>query len=146
MAKPGSGWDLLRLLIGIGLARSSDGNLYPPPLNVVAKLTSYTIAPSDPCGTLFTNRGAVGAVTFTLPAPTAVAAGTYYDFLGVAGQNILVATAVADTLIAFNDAQADSVAISTAGALIGAHARAICDGTAWAYVGDTVGVTYTAAT
>lgn len=146
MAKPGSTWDFLRGLIALGLARTSDGNLYPPPLNVVAKTAAYTIVPGDPCGTLFTNRGAVGAVIFTLPDPTAVAAGTWYDFLGVAGQNMSVVTAIADTLIAFNDAAADSVAISTAGALIGAHARAVCDGTQWAFLGDTVGVTYTVAT
>lgn len=145
MAKPGSGWDLLRQLIGLGLARSSDGNLYPPPMNVVAKTASYTVLPSDPCGTLFTNRGAAGAVTFTLPAVTAVVAGTFYYFCGLVAQDLIVAPPVADTLITFNELDADSVACSTAGGEIGALIKVINDGTSWIAFGETVGVTYTVA-
>lgn len=139
-------WDLTRLLQKFGLARTTDGQLFPPPLYVQAKTASYQILPTDRSGTIFTNRGAAGAVTFTLPGPTTVPAGTYYEFVGIADQNITVAAPTADTLVALNDAAADSVAMSTAAQKIGAHAKAICDGTAWIFVGDTVGVTYTAAT
>lgn len=138
--------DIIALLGALGLASASRGQLLPPPLNVVAKTTSYTILPTDPCGTLFTNRGASGAVTFTLPAATAVPAGTYYEFLGIADQNILVASAPADTLNGLNDAAADSLAMSTSMQKIGGHMRVVNDGTAWSAYGDAVGVTFTLAT
>jgi hypothetical protein len=41
---------------------------------------------------VFTNRGAVGAVTFTLPAAAPALAGVFYEFLGIADQSITVAT------------------------------------------------------
>ena len=81
-----------------------------------------------------------------LPAPTAVAAGAFYLFLVHAGQNVLIAPPVVDTLVVFNDAAADSLAISTAGQLIGGLAIAICDGTSWFAVGLSVGHTFTVAT
>lgn len=139
-------FDLIRLLISFGLARSSDGKLIPDPMVASAKTTSYTITPADKCGTLFTNRGAAGAVTFTLPAPTAVPAGTWYEFLGHAAQNIIVAAPTADTLVTLNDAAADSIAMQTAGQIIGALLKVRNDGTQWFAVGETVGVTYTVVT
>lgn len=137
--------DLDRRLQSLNLARSSDGFLNPSPHTVAAKTANYTILPSDKCGTLFTNRGAAGAVTFTLPAPTAVPAGTWYWFVGIADQNIVVATATADTLVTVNDAATDSLAMSTASQKIGAAMKLVCDGTAWIALGETVGITYTAA-
>lgn len=113
----------------------------------VAKTASYTINPHvDRCGTVFTNRGASGAVTFTLPAPGNAMKGWFYEFRGVAGQNILIAVPTADTAIVKNDAAADSLALSTAGELIGGAARAECDGTAWILFGQSVGHTFTVAT
>lgn len=138
--------DLLRLFQKFGLARASDGNLIPPPFNVLAKTTSYTITPADPCGTLFTNRGAAGAVTLTLPAPSAVPVGQWYLIAGFADQNILVATATADTLVVINDVAADSLAMSTASAKIGCMMLVVCDGTNWYATGISVGGTYTVAT
>lgn len=118
---------------------------------IVAKTANYTIlspmvaaTAGDPSGTLFTTRGAGGAVTFTLPAAAPALAGVEYDFDGVANQNIGVAAA-AGTVVTFNNAAATSVTASTAGGKIGAHFHAICDGTSWHVVGDTVGVTYTVA-
>lgn len=141
-----SNFDDVRLLASLNLFDATKGRLFQDPFTVSAKTANYTILPSDPCGTLFTNRGAAGAVTFTLPAPTAVPAGQWYLFAGIAGQNILVATATADTLVTKNDAAADSVAMSTAGELIGGAMLAFCDGTAWVVIGIAVGHTFTVAT
>lgn len=103
---------------------------------IVPKTANYTVNPLvDRCGTIFTNRGATGAVTFTLPSlSSGQYLGLYYDFLGIADQNIVVAAPVADTLVAFNDAAADSVSLATAGNKIGGLVRAIWDGAAWAAV------------
>ncbi len=138
--------DLLRLLAKFGLARTSDGNLIPPPLNISAKTANYTIKANDLNGTVFTNRGAAGAVTFTLPDPTAVPVGQFYYFLGVDDQNIVVQTATTDTLLVINDVAADSLAMSTAGQKIGGLMMVFCDGTQWVAVGVAVGVTFTVAT
>jgi hypothetical protein len=135
-------FDIVRLLTSLGLARATDGKLIPSPMVVSAKTADYVIKPSDPCGTLFTNRGAVGAIVFTLPAPTAVPSGTWYHFLGIADQTITVATATVDTLIGFNDLDLDSVGIATAGDLIGVLLKLVTDGTSWIAIGETVGAVY----
>lgn len=96
---------------------------------VVAKTASYTVTLDD-AGTLFTNRGAGGAVTFTLPA-AARAAGIEYMFVAVAGQNLIVSDGGVDSLVAFNDAAADSVAYQTASEIIGGGFHVISDGTSW---------------
>lgn len=118
---------------------------------IVVKTANYTIlspmvanTAGDPSGTLFTNRGAGGAVTFTLPVITANMAGVEYEFDGVANQTMTIAAA-AGTVVTFNNAAAASVAASTAGGKIGAHFHAICDGLSWHVIGDAVGVTYTVA-
>lgn len=114
---------------------------------VVAKTASYTIRPDvDQSGTVFTNRGATGAVTFTLPTPGTRCKGWYYRFYGHAGQNILVAPPTVDTGVTKNDAAADSVALQTAGELIGGVMEAFCDGTSWFIYGISVGHTFTVAT
>jgi hypothetical protein len=138
--------DLVRQLIAWGICDAAAGI---QKLRVVAKAANYqllaaTAATGDSSGTVFTNRGAVGAVTFTLPAIVAQMAGHYYDFVGVANQTFTVAGA-AGTVVTFNNVAATSVACSTAGGKIGAKIRAICDGTSWILVGDTVGGTYTVA-
>jgi hypothetical protein len=140
--------DFVRQLWSVGLVDKAGGFLPRAP---VAKTNNYQIvsplanAAGDACGTLFTTRGAGGAVTFTLPAITGQnMAGLWYEFAGVANQNIGVAAA-AGTVVTFNNAAATSVTASTAGGKIGAHFRAICDGTSWHVIGDAVGVTYTVA-
>lgn len=140
-------FDSLRLLQNFGLANATTGQLHPPPYNVAAKTGNYTILRSDPCGTLFTNRGAAGAVVFTLPAPGAVPSGTYYDFAAViATQTLTVATATADTLITFNDLTADSVGIATANEIIGGAMRFVTDGTSWVAIGLSKQTTFTITT
>lgn len=139
--------DFVRQLASVGILDSLGGFLPRAP---VAKTANYTIvspinnAAGDACGTLFTTRGAGGAVVFTLPVITAIMAGLWYEFDGVANQNIGVAAA-AGTVVTFNNAAATSVTASTAGGKIGAHFRAVCDGTSWHVIGDAVGVTYTVA-
>lgn len=137
--------DLIRQLIAWNICDGAGGVKG----KIQAKVNNYSIvtpatSAGDASGTLFTTRGAAGAVTFTLPAVTLALAGVWYEFDGVANQNIGVAAA-AGTIVTFNNAAATSVTASTAGGKIGAHLRAICDGTSWHVIGDTVGVTYTVA-
>lgn len=96
---------------------------------VSAKTANYTIGTvaTDTFGTIFTNRGAVGSVTFTLPAPTA---GAYYFFAGIADQNIVI-TAGSAIAVTVNNAAATSIAFSTTSQKIGSFAVAIADGANW---------------
>lgn len=96
--------------------------------DVVAKTANYTVTTAD-ADTLFTNRGAAGSVTFTLPATASK--GLRFGFFVVADQNVVVASGTADTMVVFNDAAADSIAFSTASEKIGAMIEVIGDGTGW---------------
>lgn len=102
----------------------------------VAKTANYTLTPRD-AGKIFTNRGAAGTITFTLPKVTSAAgaslAGFEADFYAVAAQVINVATDPADTLVVHGDAAADSVALA---AVIGQHVKVICDGTGWLLIAN----------
>lgn len=102
--------------------------VYPFLLPVSAKTASYTCTQAD-CGTTFTNRGASGTVTFTLPA--APSTGTWYRFYVIADFAVVVATTTADTLIVFNDATADSVALQTSAEMMGGGFEVMYDGTGW---------------
>lgn len=114
---------------------------------VQPKSSSYTIVnPMDSPGTIFTNRDAVGAVTFTLPTPAVQLLGCWYEFRVVADQTV----AVAGALCTLNNAAAASVTCSTSGQKIGAVMLAKCVETVsgtykWHVNGSTVGVTYTVA-
>jgi hypothetical protein len=93
---------------------------------VVAKTAAYTVKASE-SGTIFTTTGAAGAVTFTLPA---ISDGPYvFKFFVGADQDMTIASATADTMVTFNDLEADSLAFSTAGEKIGGNALVVCDGT-----------------
>lgn len=85
-----------------------------PYKRVVAKTADYTVTAADN-GTIFTNQGAAGAVTFTLPT---IARGLSYTFAVEAGQTVTVAAA-ANTLVAYNNATATSIAFSTSSEKIG---------------------------
>lgn len=141
--------DMIKYLISIGWLDAAAGVKH----FIKAKTADYTIVTgTDASGTVFTNRGAAGAVIFTLPAPAQAIAGVFYEFLAVAAQNVTVKTATVDTLITFNDLTADSITLSTAGEIIGGAIRLICDGTSWIAYGTAVGAggataqTYTIAT
>ena len=96
--------------------------------DVVAKTANYTVTTAD-VDTLFTNRGAAGAVTFTLPANARK--GLRFGFFIVADQNVTVTAGTADTMVVFNDNAADSIAFSTASEKVGAMIEVIGDGTGW---------------
>ena len=89
----------------------------PAPLyrKVVAKTADYTVLASDN-DTIFTNKGASGAVNFTLPA---LALGLHYQFCVEADQNVTVTSVPSDSLVVFNDAAADTIAFSTASEKVG---------------------------
>lgn len=101
--------------------------LYRP---VSAKTASYSIKPED-IGVLFTNRGASGAVVFTLPPNASIASGWFCEFFVVANQSFQVKSDTADTMVCFNDAAADSITFNTSNERIGAGVRCIWDGTGW---------------
>jgi hypothetical protein len=112
---------------------------------LVPKTANYAINPwVDRCGTVFTNEGAGGAVTFTLPAPVPALRGWHYRFKGIADQNVIV-SAGAGKGVAFNNAACASLAAQTAGQKIGADIEATCTGTKWVLDGGTNSVTYTVA-
>ena len=99
--------------------------------DVVAKTADYTVLEADN-NTLFTNRGAGGAVVFTLPATAKK--GLRYGFFVAADQSVTVTAGTAGTAVAFNDAAANSVAYSTSSEKIGAMIEVIGDGTGWLYI------------
>lgn len=103
-------------------------NLYS---QIVAKTADYQIVPGD-IGKLFTNRGASGAVVFTLPVVADLTAGWWCEFFVAANQSFAIASSgSADNITTFNDATADSVTINTSGERIGFGARYVWDGTGW---------------
>ena len=113
---------------------------------VVVKTANYTIVPwLDGDNTLFTNKGALAPVTFTLPRPNQAVLGVSYDFVVLANtQAVIVAAPTADTLVVNGEAAADSVQVAT----IGATMRATClESTTgvfqWLVGGTLVGPTYT---
>ena len=108
---------------------AADSGRVRPKLKVLAKTASYTITSGD-FGTVFTTRGATGAVTFTLPAAASKNTGEWALFLNVADQNMLVAGAD-EGIVTFNDLTADSVAYQTSSEKIGGAFLAISDGTSW---------------
>jgi len=106
--------------------------LLPPYQNgLVARCTeqktaSYTCTKAD-SGTIFHTTGATAAVNFTLPP---ISDGPYwFKFVCGADVSMTVTSAVADTIVTFNDLAADSVAFAQASEMIGGNIEVICDGT-----------------
>ena len=97
---------------------------------IVAKTAAYTLTNKDN-DKIFTNRGATGAVTFTLPTASDLTDGWSARFFVVADQSVTIASAEGDNVVAFNDAAADSIAFSTSGEKVGAGVEVVRDGTGW---------------
>ena len=99
---------------------------------IAAKTGSYQVTKGD-LGTLFTTRGASGAVTFTLPKMSELQAGWNCWFYNVADQNMIVAAATddADKMATLNDPTADSVALQTTSEKVGGGFWVVYDGTGW---------------
>jgi hypothetical protein len=106
-----------RQLAAAGFVLDDDpfGYLAGTARRTLVKAVDYTVADSDN-GTLFSTRGAAGAVNFTLPA---IKRGLEFSFFNEVGQNMTITAGTADTLVVFNDLAADSIAFSTANELIG---------------------------
>ena len=96
-------------------------------LNVVAKTAAYTVL-ADESGTVFTTLGALGAVIFTLPAPSD---GLVYWFFNAADQDMTVTAAAVNIFVLFNDLTATSFAFAQAAEHIGGGMMVVSDGTYW---------------
>src|SRR5512143_4241073 len=89
--------------------------------------STYSIADGD-YGAIHTNRGG-GALTYTVPAPSAAPKGAWFDiYVVAAGDNVLTCT---DGFVGLNDAAATSLTIGTNGEEIGNGVHVVCDGTSW---------------
>ena len=110
----------------------------------VVALTASTTLTNHDIGKVFTNRGAAGSVTITLPAPDSTNQGGCIDVHVVADQTVVVTTT--DKLAIFNDAAADSVAVQTSGEKIGGSFQFISDGTSWLARSMGVGGAFTITT
>jgi hypothetical protein len=108
----------------------STGGRVRPKFRIINKTSSYTVTPND-FGSVFTTRGAGGAITFTLPAASAANNGEWNLFINVADQNLIVASAD-EGLVVINDLTADAIAFQQASEKIGGAFLAISDGTSWA--------------
>lgn len=97
---------------------------------VAAKTASYSVQPNDN-NTVFTNRGAGGAVTFTLPTIASLDSGFNVWFFVAADQSVTISCPEGDKIVTFNDIAADTVAYSTASKKVGASCHFIYDGTGW---------------
>ena len=95
--------------------KSAFGHFVTPVEN---KTADYTITTKD-FGKLLTNNGAAGAVNFTLPAAAAALIGSWVKIAVVTDQTVTITSNPIDTLIAFNDIAADSIAFSTAAEKVG---------------------------
>jgi hypothetical protein len=119
---------------------------------IVPKTASFTLDPTTTrCGTIFSNRGAGGAVTMTLPQLTNSQAGSTWDGYWVelqaeVDQNVAVACTAGKAVVDGN-AAATSLTASTANHKIGACIRAVWSAALqkWFVRGTNVGVTYTVA-
>lgn len=107
----------------LGTSAFMDGNT-----TVLAKTADYTVKPYE-SGTLFTTRGASGAVEFTLPA-TAYK-GLSYTFYNVADQTMKVTAGTADTMVTYKDATATSISFAQTDEKIGGAVKVIGDGIGW---------------
>jgi hypothetical protein len=98
---------------------------------IIAKATAYSVE-TYMSGTIFTTRGASGAVTFTLPA-LAGSYGCYYRFINIVNQNMTIATdAATEFIVGFNNATTGvNVAFSTTSEKFGAVVDVYSIGTTW---------------
>lgn len=94
---------------------SIPGNHWFPWKRFVSKTAAYTVLNTDNF-TMFDNVGAVGSVTFTLPA---IANGYLFGFRVQADQTLVVASNEGANMVAFNNASANNVSFATGGNKIG---------------------------
>lgn len=117
--------DIVKYLIAAGVFGQAGGMKR----SIIAKAANFTIDPTaEPCGTIYTNRGASGTITGTLPAPSQALKGWHCRVLTIVAQIVTIATTTVDTLITDNDATADSLSTT---ARIGVSLDLVCDGVSW---------------
>ena len=113
---------------------------------VIALTASTTLSNFD-LGKTFTNRGASGSITITLPTPSGDNAGGEIRVRVVANQTVVVNCATNDLIVIVNDAAADSVSWATLNEKIGAGGMFESDGTNWFFSNLSAGtVTLTTTT
>lgn len=113
------------------------GNHWFPWRRFQTKIANYTIVAGDNMSH-FDNLGAVGSVTFTLPA---IANGYYFGFHALAAANLIVTSAEGLNIVGFNNATASTISYQTGGALIGGGFRIYSNpaGTKWIVEGTGAG-------
>jgi hypothetical protein len=84
-----------------------------------AKTSNYQIVYATDNGKLFTNYGAAGAVTFTLPA--VIAANQRYVFKVIAQQQLTITSFEGSNIVAQGNAAASSITITASAQEIGSH-------------------------
>ena len=77
-------------------------------LAVSAKTANYTLTSSDVWGGVFSNEGAIGEITFTLPK--IVTAGQKCHITTAAAQNIKIDPNISDTIVFLTDSAGDRIA------------------------------------
>ncbi len=95
----------------------------------IEAVTSNRTLTQNDNGKLFTNRGATGSVTFTLPTPGAAYKGMFFDFFVVADYALVLSAT--EGIVADDNNTADAVSYATADEMVGGSFRAVCDGTSW---------------
>lgn len=105
------------------------GKQHYPWKQQMTKTAAYTAVLADN-GTLFDNTGAAGTVTITLPA---IQNGLTFGFVGIANQGIKFASNEGTNMVTFNNASANTVALATAGQIIGGLLKVYTNpaGTKW---------------
>lgn len=93
-------------------------------------LTANTTLNATHIGGIVTNRGAGGAITITVPDSGSFSGG-WFEYHGLANQDVAFSAATAGDLVGLNDAAVNSVHFNTANEKIGAHATFFSDGTSW---------------
>lgn len=83
----------------------------------------------DDFGKIITNSG--GALTATLPTASPAFRGAWVKFYQVAAGDLVIDCATADTIIADNDAAADSVTFGLDTFEIGTGVTMVCNGSKW---------------
>jgi len=102
-------------------------------LRIQNKTADYDVLQSD-SGTIFTNYGDTGAITYTLP--TSITKGWFAVFVNMVGYAMTV-TGTADKLIAYNNAEADGIVTNTQH--IGQAFLVISNGSAFVALAITAG-------
>lgn len=112
------------------------GNAFGGWKNVISHSSAYWTANSNAHtvteaenNTLFTTKNASADITYTLPVTAKI--GLRYGFYAQTDNALTVVAGTADTMVAFNDAAADSVEFTTAGDQIGGYFEVIGDGSKW---------------